>query len=88
MATTSLSLPRPGRKSFFGDHPEFACRIGGPCLEPYLYDGDLVHFIRREPHPGDIVACEFDGQPCIKQFLGKNISGEVRLHMTNPGPGH
>ena len=88
MATASLSLPRPGRKLYFGDHPEFACSIGGRCLEPYLYDGDVVHFIRREPKPGDIVAFELNGEPGIKQFLDRNPLGEVQLHMTNPEPGH
>ena len=81
-------LPRERRELYFGDHPEFACQVGGHCLEPLLYQGDVVHFIRRDPKPGEIVACEMDGKPFIKVYQGVTDQGEIRLHMTNPEPGY
>lgn len=49
-------------------HAEFAIRINGDSMEPYLHDGDIALGVKREPEIGEVGAWYLDGGFLVKQF--------------------
>lgn len=47
---------------------DFAVRIVGKSMEPYLMDGSIALGIRRAPKDGEVVAVQIDGDSVCKQF--------------------
>lgn len=54
---------------------EFAIKIHGQSMEPYLQDDSIALGIRRTPQLGEIGAFLVDGQYVVKQFVtdGRNV---------------
>ncbi len=82
----SPSIPKVSVKDFAREHKRFAVRASGSCLEPHLYDGDvLVIETRLKPVPGCVVAVELHGHECLKVY-DELEDGHVVLRMTNNSP--
>lgn len=63
---------------------DFAVKIQGESMMPYIHDGDIV-FVKRTNRllNGEVGIFSVDGALYCKQFY-KNISGEVTLASANP----
>ncbi|MBW2091499.1 MAG: S24 family peptidase [Deltaproteobacteria bacterium] len=63
---------------------DFAAGVTGRCLEPILFEGDVIHFKRdQKPRDGSIVLVELQGRKMIKMYSrqGENVI----LRTTGPG---
>ncbi len=61
---------------------EFAIRINGDSMEPYLPDGSIALGIKTTPRDGDVAALLLDGEFLCKQF-SKTPAGDIRLYSLN-----
>lgn len=61
---------------------EFAIRINGDSMEPYLPDGSIALGVKTTPRDGDVAALLLDGEFLCKQF-SKTPSGDIRLYSLN-----
>ena len=61
---------------------EFAIRINGDSMEPYLPDGSIALGIKTAPRDGDVAALLLDGEFLCKQF-SKTPAGDIRLYSLN-----
>lgn len=61
---------------------EFACRVHGDSLEPYLRDQDIALAVKRPPRDGEVGIWLIDGEYKIKQYAGDPF-GNVYLFAVN-----
>lgn len=56
-------------------HAEFAIRINGDSMEPWLPDGSIALGVKREPEIGEVGAFWLDGGFLVKQYCtdGRNV---------------
>jgi len=88
LAAAGIPSPQPGED--YEDHSvdadnraDFAARIGGDSMEPYIHDGDIVYCQRRvDLHDGDVGIFYTDGGMVCKQFL-RDSEGNVYLFSVN-----
>lgn len=65
------------------DNPaDFAVRINGNSMEPYLPDGSIAFGAKRPPEDGDVAALLLDGEFLCKQVCQDN-EGNVYLFSLN-----
>lgn len=65
-----------------GSQAEFACRVHGDSLEPYLRDQDVALAVKRPPHDGEVGVWLVDGEYKIKQYASDPY-GNVYLFAVN-----
>lgn len=65
-----------------GSQAEFACRVHGDSLEPYLRDQDVALAVKRPPHDGEVGVWLIDGEYKIKQYASDPY-GNVYLFAVN-----
>ncbi len=66
-----------------GENPaDFAIRIHGDSMEPYLPDGALAFGKRKKPLNGQIGAFLLDGGFLVKQYFRDRV-GNIHLHSLN-----
>jgi len=61
---------------------DFAVRVNGDSMEPWLPDGSIQYGIRGTPHDGDVVAIMVNGAFYIKQFC-LDYAGDLHLFSLN-----
>ena len=61
---------------------DFAIRIVGKSMEPYLVDGSIALGQRRPPRIGEVVALEIDGEHVCKQYCEDSF-GNLNLFSLN-----
>lgn len=61
---------------------EFACRVHGDSLEPYLRDQDVALAVKRNPRDGEVGIWLVDGEYKIKQYAADSY-GNVYLFAVN-----
>lgn len=61
---------------------EFAVRINGNSMEPYLPDGSIAFGVKKPPEDGDVAALMLDGDFLCKQVCQDN-AGNVYLFSLN-----
>lgn len=88
LAAAGIPSPQPGEDyedlSIDADNPaDFAARISGDSMEPYIHDGDIVYCIRSiDLRDGDVgIFYAADGMVC-KQFV-RDSEGNVHLLSLN-----
>ena len=65
------------------DNPaDFAIRITGDSMEPYLHDGQIALGVRRAPKDGEVGAFSLDGEYLCKQVC-TDANGTVYLFSLN-----
>lgn len=64
------------------NHADFAIRIHGDSMEPYLPDGSLAFGQRKKPKEGQIGAFLLDGGFLVKQYF-RDHAGNIHLHSLN-----
>ena len=65
-----------------GSRADFAIRITGDSMEPYLHDGQIALGIRRQPQDGEVGAFNLDGEFLCKQVCS-DIRGTIYLFSLN-----
>lgn len=63
-------------------HAEFAIRVNGNSMEPYLADGSIALGVKRPPRDGEVGAFWLDGGFLVKQVCQDNI-GNTYLFSLN-----
>ena len=61
---------------------DFAIRINGNSMEPYLPDGSIALGVKRSPRDGDVAALLLDGEFLCKQVC-LDYKGDFRLFSLN-----
>lgn len=88
LAAAGIPSPQPGEDyvehSVGADNrADFAARIGGDSMEPWIRDGDIVYCQRRiDLRDGDVGIFYTDGGMVCKQFL-RDSEGNVYLFSVN-----
>ena len=88
LAAAGIPSPQPGEDyedlTVGADNrADFAARIGGDSMEPYIRDGDIVYCQRRvDLRDGDVGIFYTDGGMVCKQFL-RDSEGNVYLFSLN-----
>jgi hypothetical protein len=90
MATSILQSPHVSKPKKPDVPADFAAGLTGRCLEPILFEGDVIHFKRDlKPKESSVVLVELQGRKMIKLFSSSPVStapdGEVILRTTKPG---
>lgn len=88
LAAAGIPSPQPGED--YEEHAvgadnraDFAARIGGDSMEPWIHDGDIVYCQRRiDLRDGDVGIFYTDGGMVCKQFL-RDSEGNVHLFSLN-----
>lgn len=65
---------------------DFAVRVNGKSMEPYLKDGQIALGIKGTPKIGDIVAIMVDGAFYVKQFVIDNYGNMYLLSLNKDYP--
>lgn len=65
-----------------GSPADFAIRITGDSMEPYLHDGQIALGVRRPPQDGEVGAFNLDGEFLCKQAY-QDIYGTTYLFSLN-----
>ena len=60
---------------------DFAVRVNGKSMEPYLHDGQIALGIKGTPKTGDIVAIMVDGSFYVKQMVTDNFGNLYLLSL-------
>lgn len=63
-------------------HAEFAIRVNGNSMEPYLADGSIALGVKRAPRDGEVGAFWLDGGFLVKQ-VGQDHIGNTYLFSLN-----
>ena len=88
LAAAGIPSPQPGEDydalSVAEDDPaDFAARIAGDSMEPYIHDGDTVYCVRSiDLRDGDVGIFYADSGMVCKQFL-RDSEGNVYLFSVN-----
>ena len=61
---------------------EFAVRINGDSMEPYLPDGSIAFGVKKPPEDGDVAALMLDGEFFCKQVC-QDSEGNIYLFSLN-----
>ena len=65
---------------------DFAVRVNGKSMEPYLHDGQVAFGVKGTPKVGDIVAIMVDGAFYVKQFVNDNYGNLYLLSLNREYP--
>lgn len=65
---------------------DFAVRVNGESMEPYLHDGQIALGVKGTPKIGDIVAIMVDGSFYIKQMVTDNYRNLYLLSLNRDYP--
>lgn len=65
---------------------DFAVRVNGESMEPYLHDGQIALGVKGPPKIGDIVAIMVDGAFYVKQFATDNFHNLYLLSLNRQYP--
>lgn len=60
---------------------DFAVRVNGESMEPYLHDGQIALGVKGSPKIGDIVAIMVDGSFYVKQIVTDNYGNLYLLSL-------
>lgn len=69
-----------------GETADFAVRVNGESMEPYLHDGQIALGVKGQPKIGDIVAIMVDGAFYVKQFVVDNYGNLYLLSLNRDYP--
>ena len=65
-----------------GDSPaDFAIRVNGTSMEPYLHDGQIALGVKRQPVQGEVGAFQLDGEFLVKQFIHDHLDNVYLLSL-------
>ena len=88
-ASFAAGVPEPDFGNMWTDYEvpaessaDFAIRVTGERMEPYLHDGDIALGTKRQPADGDVAALMLDGCFLVKQVCQDN-TGRVYLFSLN-----
>ena len=60
---------------------EFAIRVHGTSMEPYLHDGQIALGSKRAPNAGDVGAFILNGEYLVKQVVGDHLGNLYLLSL-------